>query len=101
MANSTNTNPIVLDTFSSDITISAERMLHVRAIVFRSGTASDRLIISRSLDGTGADHADLTTAANSQAIFAPAEPVELHPPIYVDVSRGTYAATAIAYIYTT
>ena len=102
MANSLNTNPIVLDTFSSDFTAMTGGQ-RVIAIVFRSPTASDRFILEAT-DGMWVF--DLTVAAgiangsesNIHLEFGyPGFPVS--QPLTCDVSDGQYNSAARAYIY--
>ena len=95
MANDLTTNPIFLDTFSSDITVTTNRV-RVKAIEFRSGTASDRFTLE---DANGVNVFDLTTAANSQAIIQFGDNGFPCNALTCDVSDGTYASTARAYVY--
>ena len=97
MANDTSRNPIFLDTFSADFDLFANGPVRIKAIVFRSGTASDRFTLEAS-DGTNVF--DLTTAANSQAILEfGADGFPVSRTLTCDVSDGQYASTARAYIY--
>lgn len=101
MANNLNTNPIFLDTFSSDVTVTTSRS-RIIAVTFRSGTASDRLTLE---DENGVNIIDLsiplsatggTTGQTSIWFGYPGFPCSA---LTCDVSDGVYAATARAYIY--
>jgi hypothetical protein len=91
MANRINTNPIALDTFGSDITVSTAGM-KVSGFHFYSGTATDHFSLEDK-DGVEVIHLLANTG------FQPAAPVMLNnPPYTVDVSDGAYAAGARAFI---
>ena len=97
MANDLNTNPVFLDTFTGDVTITADPA-RIIAVEFRSGTAADRLTLE---DVNGVNVIDLSIGtANIPSIIEfgyPGFPVSKQ--LICDVSDGTYAATARAYIY--
>lgn len=97
MANDTSRNPIFLDTFSADFNLFTTGPVRIKAIVFRSATASDRFTLEAS---DGVNVFDLTTAENSQVILSFGdEGFPISRALTCDVSDGQYAATARAYIY--
>lgn len=92
MANDLKTNPIYLDTFSSDIVLS-DRPMSIQSIQFYSGTNTDNLTIE---DKNGVPIIQLL--ANQS--WSPTDAITFsNPPYTVDVSDGAYAATARAFIY--
>ena len=92
MANDLTTNPIYLDTFSSDITLAAAgKPLHIKSVSFR-GTANDVFTIE---DGAGTNIVNIKVDS-----VAPQEVLVnqwFTGPIIVDVSDGAYNS-AIAVI---
>jgi hypothetical protein len=91
MANAINRNPISLDTFTGDITVSTVGM-KVSGIHFYSATTTDHFSLEDK-DGVEVIHLLANTG------FSPACPLMLNnPPYTVDVSDGVYAATARAFI---
>jgi hypothetical protein len=92
MANKVTSNPITIDDFSADIVLSTTP-ISIKGINFYSATAADHLSIEDK-DGFEIIHLLACTS------FTPAAPVTLNnPPYTVDVSDGSYAASARAQIY--
>ena len=95
MANSTSTNPIFLDTFSSDIVVTTTRS-RIKTIVFVTQTAGDLLTLE---DPNGVNIVYLRALANDPVILdfgANGFPCEA---LTCDVSDGQYASTARVLIY--
>ena len=96
MANNLLTNPIYIDTFSSDVTIS-EVPLHATAIVFWSTGADDKLILKDRL-GVPCVAIHLATAKDT-FVLAPCKAMEFTNGLVLDVSDGTYTTASKLLIY--
>ena len=95
MANLLSTNPIFLDTFSSDFTISA-RPIRVKGITFPGTNADDKLVLE-DINGVWSVRILLPTAKDSKHIdYGPTG--HTFPNLVCDVSDGAYN-TAYALIY--
>ena len=93
MANKLTSNPIKLDSFGSDITVSTVGM-KVSSIQFYSGTATDHFSM-KDKDLVECVHILANTGG-----FTPSEPVMFNnPPYTVVIADGAYAASARAFIY--
>jgi hypothetical protein len=98
MANNLNTNPIYLDTFGSDIKDIFPGNGCLNTIVFWSGTAGDKLIITDK-NGTVAFAAVVGTGLNTEVIHFSEDVNLTNKPYNIIVANGQYAATARALIY--
>jgi len=88
MANVLTSNPIYLDTFSSDITIAAKQ-IKIRAISFISTNADDKLVLEDN-SGVPAVYIKLPTAKDSKAITFAGEGQVFNNGLICDVSDGAY-----------
>lgn len=96
MANSTTTNPIVIDTFNADVTISTTPIT-VSSIVFWSTNADDKLVME---DVKGVTNVWLQIAtAKSTLPWTPAKPFTFTNGLVLDVSDGTYNTASRCLIY--
>ena len=96
MPNSTTTNPIFLDTFSSDIVIFSG-MIPVKSIVFKSTNVDDELVLE---DKNGIEVLRLSVhTANKTVSWTPASTIYFNS-LVLDVSEGKYEGTCKAFIYT-
>ena len=96
MANNLLTNPIVLDTFSSDVTI-ADKPIRIKSISFSSSSAADKLVLEDRKGVTNV-YLQLPVAGSTQD-WTPAEPVWFQNGLICDVSDGAYVGTARLLIY--
>jgi len=96
MANSLITNPIILDTFSADVTISATPIT-VSSIVFWSTNADDKLVME-DIKGVQNVWIQLATAKDTK-FWTPAVPFTFGNGLVLDVSDGTYNTASRCVIY--
>jgi hypothetical protein len=96
MANSTTTNPIYLDTFSGDVTISTGPII-VKSIVFGGGSANDTLVLEDA-KGVWCVRIKCPTAGDTKQIDFGPEGQVFQNGLICDVSDGAYN-TAYAFIY--
>lgn len=99
MANSTTTNPIMLDTFSADVTIAEPgKPLTVKAIVFWSTNADDKLVMEDCLGVTNV-WLQLATAKDT-IVWTPAgDGFTFNNGLIMDVSDGAYNTASRCLIY--
>lgn len=102
MANSTTTNPIVLDTFSSDIIVTSSSS-RIVTVVLKSLTGEDHFTLE---DPNGINVIDLvvpgtddTDDANTVVLPFGFPGFFCGRPLTCDVSDGTYNSGTVAYIY--
>ena len=96
MPNSTTTNPIFLDTFSTDVTIS-DFPIPIKSIVFKSDNVDDELVLE---DKNGVEVLRLSIeTANKTVSWTPASTVYFNT-LVLDVSKGKYVGNCKAFIYT-
>lgn len=94
MANSTVTNPIVLDTFTADVTIS-DKPISVKAITFKSAAAGDVFALE---DAAGVKVVVLGQTVNGGSmILAPASPMRFNS-LYFDNDDTNSGLSAGDYI---
>ena len=99
MANVFTTNPIFLDTFSSDIDVTRQvgGPLRIKAIVFHGGSANDKFV---SEDNAGNWNVELQApTAGESKVLSFGGNVWIPQILIVDVSDGTYNSGARCYIY--
>ena len=95
MANSTVTNPIVIDTWTADVTISAHP-IPIKSIIVESNTAEDLVVLE---DDKGVEIFRMrTSTANQTYVWTPSQPV-VFKNMYLDVSDCTITGTAKMLIY--
>lgn len=100
MSNDISSNPVYLDTFSSDITIiSDEKPGVIKAITFAGDFANDKLSLE---DARGHIKSQIRVVDSATAIFIPPNPIHFQG-LVVDVSDGTYGgggtSSQVAFIY--
>lgn len=96
MSNSLSSNPIYIDTFSADVTISSVP-ISVRKIWFYTGTSPDTLVLE---DLSGVISVRATTTANNLPVEIDfADSGFLFPSLIMDVSDGDYGGTPFLLIY--
>lgn len=95
MANNLKTNPIVIDTFSADVTIWTGH-IKVKTIVFWSTAADDKLVLEDK-NGTPVVYLQLATAKDTKQINF-GEGITFDG-LVLDVSDGTYTSASKLLIY--
>lgn len=96
MANSLVTNPIFIDTFSADVTISSTP-IRVKAISFWSTAADDKLVLE-DVKGVTSVYIQLATAKDTKILsFGDGM---IFNGLVLDVSDGTYTSASRLIIYT-
>lgn len=96
MANSTNTNPIVIDTFSSDIEL-YNIGVKVKSIIFTSPNVDDTLTLE-DLNGVECYRAKVKSA-DETILWNPSGGHWFSRGLRLDVSDGTYGAGAKLLLY--
>lgn len=92
MSNNLSCNPVIIDTFHSDVTIFDGPGV-IRSVVFQGTTTGDRLVLE---DKFGNWKVNLLSASNSGCVvFTPTNPIHTYG-LIMDVSDGVYAKTASA-----
>lgn len=95
MANSLTTNPIVIDTFSSDVTISSVP-IKVKKMIFWSTAADDKLVLEDN-NAVPVVYYQLATAKDTRPIdFGEGQHFNS---LILDVSNGTYTTASRLLIY--
>jgi hypothetical protein len=94
MANSLNTNPIVIDTFSGDVTITTEPV-QIDTISFTSSSAGDIATLDDK-NGNLVYYQSTSAANGSESLSFDGLRIQ---GLTLDVSDGTYAGTARLLIY--
>jgi len=95
MANDLNTNPIYLDTFSSNVSVSLKPLI-VRAISF-SGTGADDKLVLKDKNGVPIVHIKVPTAKDWKSIHFPGG--QRFNSMVCIVADGQYGSGAVALIY--
>ena len=96
MANNLTTDPIVIDTFSVDVVISAIG-LKVKSIIFTSDSVGDVFVLE-DVNGVEIFRAKINSA-DASIVWTPSDGQWFNKGVYLNVSRGTYTGTAKALIY--
>jgi len=95
MANQTTGNPVVIDTFGSDVAISSNK-IKVTSIVVEGASAGDTAVF---LDRDGNEVSRLSNAANgASVVWSPAEPFRFNG-LTFDDSASSLAAGDFVFIY--
>lgn len=96
MANKLTTNPVYLDTFAADVTISSGKV-HPKLIVLNSDTAGDTLVF---IDNKGDTVAIVSVDTNAQtaSMWLPETEFQTDGLIF-DLSASTIGGTCKALIY--
>ena len=97
MANLTDTNPIVIDTFSADVVISRGPVV-VTDIIFWSSAADDKVSIDDK-DGNVAFYYQLATAKDTRHIHFGKGGRVFQNGLVLDVSDGAYTTASKLLIY--
>lgn len=86
MANNLNTNPIIIDTFTSDVTIFST-ICHPKLITFNTDTAGNRLVLE---DVAGNHVVDILMSANNTTYDLWLPEGWQSNGLVLDISDGTY-----------
>ena len=96
MANSTVTNPVYIDTFGGDVTISTDQVTVV-SIVMEGASAGDTATF---IDNEAKEVLRLSNAANgASAIWSPSEPFRFANGLIFDDSASSLAANDFVWVY--